>query len=251
MIENNNLIDLMNYNIIISLVLFFVLAPYFGHLLFANLNLKKNNIKLKQLNKSNIDTLNEKNLQLKEINHRIKNNLQLIVSLLNIEADNEKVNSINEFLLKGQTRIHSISALHQNLYETEHNDVINLQKYVESIVNNLIQIYHNEIEFEIKAHEILLDIEIAIPIGLIITELVCNAFKHAFIVNKKGKIFIEIKKNNLNKYEMTLNDNGIGFQDLPEPKISVGLDIVSLMVLQINGKLLRENKQGAFYSIIF
>jgi two-component sensor histidine kinase len=85
-----------------------------------------------------------------------------------------------DFLIKGQSRIHSISLIHQNLYETGYCNTINLQNYIENIVQNLSQIYNSEIDIEINTNETILDVDTAIPFGLIITELVCNAFKHAF-----------------------------------------------------------------------
>jgi len=251
MLENNNYIDLRNYNSIILIVFISTLIIVLGLLIYKNYYLSINNNLLTNLNSLFQDTINKNNIQLREIHHRIKNNLQLIVSLLNIEAQSENINSIESFLLKGQTRIHSIAAFHQNLYESENINLVNLQEYFENIAQHLHEIYNKNITFEINANNVFLEVEKAIPVGLIITELVYNAFKHAFVENNEGNILIEIKKNNQNKFELTLKDNGIGFPEKPTPKISIGLDLVSLMVLQINGKLVRKNQQGALFNISF
>lgn len=249
MIENIIFLNSIDFGTLIlpGIVLVFILG--IGLLIRFNNQLKKDIEKLNQINNFHQVALATKNIQLKEIHHRIKNNLQLIVSLLNIEASNN--NSVEDFLFKVQTRIHSIALIHQNLYETEFTSAVHLQNYVESIVQNLSQIYNNDVEIEINTNNTILDVETAIPIGLIITELVCNSFKHAFIKNYKGKIKIDIKNNKLKKYELTLQDNGIGFPEIPTPKRAIGLDLVSIMVLQINGEINRKNNQGAFYNISF
>lgn len=249
MIQNYIYNDVKHFNILITiLVLLVIITGYFFLIQFNN-QLKKNIIQLNIINNVFKDSLATKDVQLKEIHHRIKNNLQLIVSLLNIEACNS--NSIEDFLFKGQTRIHSIAAIHQNLYESEFSNSVNLQNYVESIVQNLSQIYKNEVVIEINTNNTILDVETAIPIGLIITELVCNSFKHAFIKNNSGLIKIDIVKKKFKKYELTLQDNGIGFSEIPSPKMAIGLDLVSMMVLQINGKINRKNSNGALYNISF
>ncbi|MCF8319582.1 MAG: sensor histidine kinase [Flavobacterium sp.] len=250
MIEFNSYIDSKFYSIEFAIViLLFILMGYFLLIRF-NFQLKKDLAQLNQINDFNQVTLATKETQLKEIHHRIKNNLQLIVSLLNIEAKNNN-NSVEDFLFKVQTRIHSIALIHQNLYETEFTNSVDLQYYLESIVHNLSQIYKNDVEIEINTNNTILDVETAIPIGLIITELVCNSFKHAFYKNNAGKIKIDIINKKLKKYELTLQDNGIGFPEIPSPKNAIGLDLVSIMVLQINGEINRKNNQGAFYNISF
>lgn len=229
----------------------FILLTSFGFLIRHNRLLKRKIAKLNLLNREFQDTIATRNLQLKEIHHRIKNNLQLILSLLNIEAGNNKVISIEEFLLKGQSRIQSIVEVHQNLYEADLNDKVRLQNYIESLVQSLSQMYNQEVEFEIVTHNTILDIETTIPLGLIITELVSNSFKHAFVGTDVARIKIDIKKSDDKKYLMTLQDNGVGFPEKPSSNVAIGLELVSMLVLQINGKLNRKNQQGAIYNISF
>jgi len=250
MLENNNYIDLRIFSasILLLLLLFFIMG--FGLLIYYNLQLKKNIVRLNLMNNSFQVSITRKDLQLKDLHHRIKNNLQLIISLLNIEASKKNGDTIDEYLLKGQSRIHSIAAMHQNLYETEYYESIKLQNYIESIVRNMTNIYNNNIKIEINTNDTILEVDKAIPLGIIITELVSNSFKHAFIENNEGNIKIDIKKN-LNKYELILQDNGVGFPDKPTSKVAIGLELVSMMVLQINGHLNRKNQQGAIYNISF
>ena len=247
MLENNNYININDISTLIvpTIIVFSMIG--IGLLIRHNNLLNKNNIRLISLNKTFQISIASKDLQLKEIHHRIKNNLQLIVSLLNIEAGNNGEASIDDFLLKGQSRIHSISLIHQNLYETETCNVINLQNYIENITQNLSQIYNTNSKIEINTNETTLDLDAAIPFGLIITELVCNAFKHA----KSDHIIIDIIKNTENKLELILKDNGIGFPEKPISKLAIGLELVHMMVLQLNGKLNRINQQGTVYNISF
>lgn len=247
MLENNNYINLRDYVDLIIPTGLLVIFCCLCLLIRFNKQLRKKNRVLNEINHVFKLSIADKDLQLKEIHHRIKNNLQLIVSLLNIEASNSKQATVDDFLLKGQSRIHSISLIHQNLYETESCNAINLQNYIENITQNLSQIYSTNIKIKINTNETTLDVETAIPIGLIITELVCNAFKHA----KSDHIKIDIIKSAENKLELILKDNGIGFPEKPISKLGIGLELVEMMVLQIDGKLNRKNQQGTVYNISF
>lgn len=250
MIENNSYIDYRDFSTIIVLLLLFIFLMSFCLLIIYNKQLKNNISRLNSINNTYQVSLASKEIQIKEIHHRIKNNLQLIISLFNIEASNKNGFTIDEFVLKGQARIQSIAAIHQNLSETDYSNSIKLQNYIEIIIHYLTEIYNNKIAIEINTNDIFLDVETAIPIGIIITELVSNSFKHAFNCNNIGIIKIVIKKKQ-NKYKMILQDNGVGFPETPSKKVTVGLELVSILVLQINGKLKRRNKRGAIYNISF
>lgn len=233
------------------MVFLFILLTSLGFLIRHNRLLKRKIAKLNLLNREFQQDIARKDLRFKEIHHRIKNNLQLILSLLNIEAGNKKGISIEEFLLKCQSRIQSIVEVHQNLYQADLYNNVCLQNYIEDLVQSLSRIHNQEVEFEIATHSTILDIETTIPLGLIITELVSNSFKHAFVGTDVARIKIDIKKSEDNKYLMILQDNGVGFPEKPSSKVTIGLELVSMLVLQINGKLNRKNQQGAIYNISF
>lgn len=251
MLENNNYIDLRDYSTVIVLLILFIFLVFLSLIIIYNRQLKRKITKLNLVNIEFQEIIARNELRLKEIHHRIKNNLQLILSLLNIEASNKKAISVDDFLLKGQSRIQSIVEVHQNLYEADLYNNICLQNYIEGLVQSLSRIYSQEVDFEIAAHNTILDIETTIPLGLIITELVSNSFKHAFVGTDEPCIKIDIKKNEDKKYLMTLQDNGIGFPEKPSSNVAIGLELVSMLVLQINGQLNRENQQGAIYNISF
>ena len=254
MIENANLFYSNEFKMVI-LVLFIsiiIFSIIYAKKLRNNRLLKEHNIYLKNEIKEFQNSLIEKNIQLKEIHHRVKNNLQLINSLLNIQGRNNS-NNFEDFLEKGQSHILSISLLHQNLYESEQTNKVNFQEYVQSLVNSIFAMYekNSKIKIEVNANNIFLDIGTANPLGLIITELVCNAFKHAFVNRNEGTIAIDLLCNDAINFELKIQDNGIGFSEIPSPNKSFGLELVSLMVLQLNGELQRTNQNGTLYTIRF
>lgn len=218
----------------------------------SNKILANKNKELEIINELLNKSLHEKQILLKEIHHRVKNNLQLVMSLLNIQAQDTQNVSIKDFLEKGQSRIATMSLIHQNLYQTENFANINFQEYLENLVNNISQTFNaKNIDYVIKTNNNNFDLDTAIPLGLIINELVCNALKHAFPSNLKGKIEIEINKNPDGVYELEIGDNGVGVSNSETNGKSIGLELVSLLVMQLKGKIYELNKMGTNYKIVF
>jgi two-component sensor histidine kinase len=200
------------------------------------------------------ESLNEKNILLKEIHHRVKNNLQLVMSILNIQASDKENTSIEEFIEKGQSRIASMVLIHENLYQKVEIGNIDFKAYTESLVKNIKTTY-GEISERITVHinmkDIFFNIQTSIPLGLIINELVTNSFKHGFPNNKAGQITIYIELLNETNYKLTIEDTGIGFPKEKAEKKSIGLELVYLLVLQLKGKLIIDSKNGTSHEIIF
>ena len=254
MIENTNNVYNNEFWIVTSLLFgtIFIFCIIYYKKFRKNKRLKEQNIFLKNVIGEYQNSIVDKNIQLKEIHHRIKNNLQLISSLLNIQGRNS-LNNFEDFIEKGQSRILSISLLHQNLYESKQNNNVNLQEYVQSLVNAVYAVYvtKSNIEIKLNANNICLDVDSAIPLGLIITELVTNAFKHAFVNRNEGTIMIDFSYNNKKSLTITIQDNGIGFPEIPLPNKSIGSELVSLLVLQLKGEIQRTNHNGTKYMIHF
>lgn len=200
-------------------------------------------------------TLNEKNLLLKEIHHRVKNNLQLVMSLLNIQARNDVSLSIEDFIEKSQSRIASMVLIHENLYQKEDIGNIDFQTYLQKLTQNVTESFgeqSNNISVEVEAVNIHFDIQTAIPLGLIINELLTNAFKHAFPNTNNGIISITISKDETNNiYTIVIRDNGVGLPLYAFDKKSFGLELVSLLVLQLGGNMKHEIKNGTQYTFTF
>lgn len=202
-------------------------------------------------------SLREKELLLKEIHHRVKNNLQIISSLLNLQSSYIKDKTALEIFRESQNRVKSMALIHEELYKTANLSQIDFKKYSENLMNYLYQSYRiatKIIDFNIQTTDIFLDIETAIPLGLIINELVSNSLKYAFKNSKEeyGKIFISLKNNN-GLYELIVGDNGVG---LPEnfdfrSTNTLGSQLVLSLTEQIDGEISIDNSQGAKFIIKF
>lgn len=204
------------------------------------------------LNKS----LNDKELLLKEFHHRVKNNLQLVLSILSIQANDCPDISVNELLDKCHYRISSIALIHQNLYMTGNLNKVDFQTYTEELVTNIIKSFSNIdfIRHEIFTNNNQFNLQTSISLGLIISELASNSIKHAFKDNIAGVIYIEINRlDNNSSFELIFGDNGCGTNDLilVEKATSFGLELVELLVSQLNGNITKIDKEGTFYRVIF
>ena len=201
-------------------------------------------------------SLMEKELLLKEIHHRVKNNLQVVSSLLKLQAGNITDNKSHDILLDSQNRVRSMALVHQKLYQSKDFSQIDFTEYISQLTENLFEAYQHKnknIDLVIKTDEAKLSIDMAIPCGLIINELVTNSLKYAFPNGKAGKVEIELKNIHNNHYELVVKDNGVGFPRHVDFKntTSLGLQLVNTLVGQIDGDIEMENHSGTVYKIKF
>lgn len=201
-------------------------------------------------------SLKEKEVLLKEIHHRVKNNLQIISSLLDLQESYVKEDPMAVNVLKeSQNRVKAMAGVYEKLYLSKDLTKINFNNYVQSILQGLFYSHldrDGQISPEIEIEDIMLNIDTAIPCGLIISELVSNSLKHAFPEGKKGKIGVSLRKLE-NKYELKISDNGIGFPkniDFRNTE-SLGLKLVNNLVKQIDGEITLDRSQGTEFIIIF
>ena len=198
-------------------------------------------------------SIKEKDVLLQEIHHRVKNNMQIISSLLNLQItyldDEEAVNLLKE----SQNRVRSMAIIHEKLYQSNDFTKINLSEYINSLVNGLFYSYSikKTIHSIINIDNVELNIETAVPVGLILNELISNSLKHGF-KKGNGEVYIKLKAVN-DKYEMVVGDNGTGFpKDLDFRKTeSLGLQLVNNLVNQIDGVIKMSTDQGTEFKIIF
>ena len=201
-------------------------------------------------------SLKEKEVLLKEIHHRVKNNMQIISSMLGLQSSLINDAKLNEIFKDGQNRIRSMALIHEKLYRSENMANVDFSEYVSSLSMNLITSYSRDVDkilFNLNVEKTSFNIDLSIPLGLIINELVSNSLKHAFPDNKKGEIFIEIKKIIDNQYQMIVKDNGIGLNkefDIDECK-SLGLQLVNILVNQIDADMTITIENGTCYTIKF
>jgi two-component sensor histidine kinase len=200
------------------------------------------------------NSLKEKEVLLKEIHHRVKNNMQIISSLLNLQScsidDKETLNVLQE----SQNRVRSMAIMHEKLYQS--NDLTNLQfnDYIERLVSDLFFSYNvnKRINAVFNVDDVKLNMETAVPLGLIVSELVSNCLKHAFPNDMKGNILISLKKHE-DRYILIIKDNGVGFPEDIDYKNtdSLGLQLVINLVGQIDGEIKLEKDDGTIFTIIF
>ena len=209
---------------------------------------RKKNVQIGEINKLLSTGNDEKEILLKEVHHRVKNNLQLVSSLLSLQSKTVKDKKIKQILLEGTDRIKSISLVHQRLYKTGSFTDVEFQRYSSQIVENLVASYNN-VDFEINSNEVI-DIDFAINLGLILNEIVTNTLKHN-LDQKKIKIeIIFVKKNST--YELKVSDNGKGFDiSTVQQKNTLGLRLISILTNQLEGELQITSKknEGVAYAI--
>lgn len=185
--------------------------------------------------------LEQKKLLLKEIHHRVKNNLQTVSSLLNLQTRASDSQVVKKAMAEGQTRLKSISLLHQKLYQHDELTKIEMDDYVSDLAKYIIKNFNNlnkQITLKTNAQGITLDLDTAIPLGLILNELITNSIKYSFAEVDKGEIEVVIKKlDKENDYELKVSDNGAGLpQSLDiETLPSMGLKLVKSLSRQIHG----------------
>ena len=194
---------------------------------------------------------------LKEIHHRVKNNLQIISGLLYLQSRQVEDQKTREIINSSRDRIQAMSLLHEKLYRAKDLDNIDFTAYIQGLTRNLMNSYASNsagISLNIDADPITVDIDTAIYCGLIINELVSNSYKYAFPEGRSGQIMIEFARNEANSYTLIVRDNGVGMTetiDLKHAK-NLGLQLVySLATEQLKGKVFLENFHGTSFKISF
>ena len=205
----------------------------------------------KKLQKS----LNEKDMLLKEIHHRVKNNLMIISSLLNLQSRYIKDEESKNIFKESQNRARSMALIHEKLYQSTDLKRINFGEYIHTLSYDLYDTYVLDktlISLNVDVGDIMLDIDISIPLGLIVNELVTNCLKHAFIVDKSGEINIKFQVLE-DKYQLEVKDDGIGFpRDIDYKNTdSLGLRLVTSLTEQIDGTIELNSISGTSFNIIF
>ncbi|MBI5946142.1 MAG: HAMP domain-containing protein [Chloroflexi bacterium] len=218
------------------------------------------NARLLQLTQKKLDEqvvlLHEKEVLLKEIHHRVKNNLQIISSLLNLQASQVTDPQMLEALRDSRMRVRSMALIHEKLYQTQSLARINFGEYVKSLASDLLRSYQSTfkgIQLNIQADEVLLGIDQAIPCGLILNELITNALKYAFPTGRSGTIWIELRTTPAHLLSLRVADDGVGLPadlDILKNK-SLGLQLVNSLVNQLDGSLTVEGSHGAVFKVSF
>ena len=213
-----------------------------------NNNRKKNALLLEQ----NL----EKEFLLKEIHHRVKNNLGIVSSLLDLQSAEMQDPKVVEAIHESQNRVYSMSMIHQKLYQGKNLSAIEMRDYFLELSDHILDSFglKNRIEFDFNMEEIELDVDTAIPLGLIVNELITNSLKHAFPKDTKGRIDLYFRKMNDKTIRLEVTDNGVGIHEIlqtKEKRSGFGTKLIDLLVQQLDATMNRKSDHGTSVRIEF
>ncbi len=195
----------------------------------------------------------EKNILLQEVNHRVKNNLSIVASLMNLQSEKSNDDYHKQLFIECRNRLDSIATVHELIYKAKSYSHINFKEYLNQIIDHISDSYNSIKHIKIikGITEMDVDISAAIPLALIVNELITNAYKHAFTNKKEGTIEVSLLENNKQVF-LIIKDNGHGFDKTIVPKNSIGMDILGGLIEQINGTCnLTSNEKGTQFKISF
>jgi PAS domain S-box-containing protein len=201
-------------------------------------------------------SLREKETLLREIHHRVKNNMAVVSSLLSLQVRQIEDATVRTLFEESQQRVQSMALVHEKLYQTKDLSVVNFEDYIKSIVSEIISLYRidtSAITTEINIKDIELDIETAVPCGLIINELLTNAFKYAFPDSRNGVLSVHFTKTDDDTCTLVIKDNGVGLPkgfDYKEAK-TLGLQLVNVLTGQLRGTLQIKSDKGTESVVTF
>lgn len=198
----------------------------------------------------------EKEILLREIHHRVKNNMQILTSLIRLQARRANTAEMRTVLQDSESRIRSMGLLHEKLYQSESVSAIDMQSYLRTLTNELLRMNTpagKRREIKLSVRDIALGMDTALPCGLIVTELVSNALKYAFPDRQEGIIYISVSKEAEGEFNLIVWDNGIGIPDDFDisRSTSLGMRLVTMLVDQLNGKVSFSGHQGTRWEIKF
>jgi PAS domain S-box-containing protein len=201
-------------------------------------------------------SLREKEVLLKEIHHRVKNNLQVIASMLNLQAGRVDDDEVVGTLLQSQNRIRTLALIHEKLYRSADLAHIPFREYVQDLARWLVVSLspaHASISIEVDVGDLALGIDTAIPVALMVNELVSNCVKHAFVDDANGRITISLRPTDPGRYLLAVTDNGRGLPaDIDHRRASsLGLQLVDVLATQLGGSVVARNDNGARFEIAF
>ncbi len=199
-------------------------------------------------------SLEEKETLLKEVHHRVKNNLQIISSLLNLQANEIADGTLFEMFKESQNRIRSLAMVHEKLYQAQNLALVDFLDYLQSVTMQLARSYEREgLSWRVDGEEVFLGIDQAIPCGLIVNELISNAMKHAFVGRKSGTLLVNLAKLADGRIEMRVQDDGVGFppeKDFREAP-SMGMVLIMSLVDQLDASIDLDCTGGTAFTVRF
>jgi two-component sensor histidine kinase len=191
---------------------------------------------------------------LKEIHHRVKNNLQVTSSLLRLQASKTSDPDARQVLRESRDRIRSMALVHEMLYRSQNLARIDFADYARSLVIQLFRSYDSarHVQRSVEVERVLLGVDLAVPCGLIINELVANALKHAFPDERPGRVWVQLDASD-DRYQLRVRDDGVGFPDTVDFRSTdtLGLQLVRTLVDQMEGTIEIEREGGTEIVVVF
>ncbi len=243
--------------VVIVFLVVLLLATYYRRLRYT----KRMTTALEDTNQELKETLiskEEKELLLKEIHHRVKNNLQVINSLIRLQSSKTSDEKIQDLFRECEARVKSMALVHEELYRSDDLSNVNIQEYIVKLGNDLIEAYaiNKEIEFRHAVNINFMGIDTLVPLGLMINEIITNSLKHGFrnLHGGKFEIYIEIEFTDLKEYQMRIGDNGVGMPpdlnfELPD---TLGIELIQTLAEQLEGTInFDTSKPGTHYIVNF
>ena len=231
-----------NFFIVVALSLFATAAL----VLYLYRQKRKSNTLLSEKNKVIEKSLQEREVLLKEIHHRVKNNLQIISSLLSLQSKSVHDEAAQVAVNESRNRVKSMSLIHEQLYTEDNLAGVSMLSYIEHLVDSLSNSYgvnRDRVNWKVEADPFILDVDTAIPLGLILNELVSNAFKYAFPDDRPGQITVSLKRAG-DELNFSVSDDGVGMPEGGKSKNSFGYSLVNSLMRKLKADMNILNKKG-------
>lgn len=246
--ERDALVKTQNQLLAFFIVLVIVVVTSAVLLLLRNRKVRSQNLLINQQMESLQKILNQKQVLLKELQHRVKNNLQHVISILEIQKESVDFNNIEELVRENQNRIHSMALLHSKLDNMEEANMVNMKEYLTGLSGLVKDSYGSdgkEVELSLRCETDYLSIEKALPVGLITVELISNSIKHAFENRDRGTIHLALRRDDATKENvLDYTDDGKGFDFTVKNSKGLGLEIIRGLIDQLNGRVETHTAKG-------
>jgi two-component sensor histidine kinase len=201
-------------------------------------------------------SLKEKEVLLQEIHHRVKNNMTVITSLLQLQSSRIEEENYKEIFKNSISRIKTMALIHEKLYKSKDLAKVNFNDYIKEMINSMFMSYElssHKVALKTDVEEVAFGIDTAIPCGLIINELISNSLKYAFQKDRDGELEVSLRRNDKAEFELTVSDNGVGMPEDVDFRNtdSLGLNLVNALVMQLQGKVELYREKGTEFRITF
>ncbi|RLC51770.1 MAG: hypothetical protein DRI23_04325 [Candidatus Cloacimonadota bacterium] len=221
-----------------------------------NLELENEILERKKIEEKITESLNEKEVLLREIHHRVKNNLQIISSILNLQTNDDLDERALAMFNHTKDRVYTMSLIHEKLYIENNLARIDLRNYITGLVNYLLgtyQVDRRKIAARVYIDDIFFNVGTAVPCGLIINEIVTNSIKYAFPSGRKGNIFVEMSRDESNQITLIAGDDGVSFKQntIEDETETIGLKLINLLSKQLQAKTEVNTNEGVVYKFVF